>query len=46
MDTTTLVKSISIANLANRRIGVLQLVRHALDLLNEAEQLASAQKPS
>ncbi|RBB35698.1 DUF4942 domain-containing protein [Burkholderia reimsis] len=40
MDTTDLVKSISIANLANQRIAVVERVRRALDLLNEAEQLA------
>jgi len=42
MDTTTLVKSISIANLSNQRVAVVERVRHALDLLNEAEQLASS----
>src|SRR4051794_12833546 len=40
MDTTDLVKSISIANLANQRVSVVERVRRALDLLNEAEQLA------
>ncbi len=43
MDTTTdLVKSISIANLANQRAAVVERVRSALDLLAEAEQLARA----
>ncbi|MFM0174618.1 DUF4942 domain-containing protein [Paraburkholderia sediminicola] len=43
MDTTTdLVKSISIANLANQRVAVVERIRSALDLLAEAEQLARA----
>ncbi|MCW0080583.1 DUF4942 domain-containing protein [Burkholderia pseudomallei] len=42
MDTTNLVKSISVANLANQRVAVVERVRRALDLLNEAEQLARA----
>ncbi|WP_009909948.1 DUF4942 domain-containing protein [Burkholderia thailandensis] len=43
MDTTTdLVKSISITNLANQRVAVVERVRRALDLLAEAEQLAKA----
>ncbi|KGS98493.1 methyltransferase domain protein [Burkholderia pseudomallei MSHR4012] len=40
MDTINLVKSISVANLANQRVAVVERVRQALDLLNEAEQLA------
>jgi hypothetical protein len=39
-DTTDLIKSVSIANLANQRLAVVERVRRALDLLNEAEQLA------
>lgn len=42
MDTTDLVKSISIANLANQRVAVVERVRAALDLLDEAERLARA----
>lgn len=43
MDTTTeLVKSISIANLANQRVAVVERIRAVLDLLAEAEQLALA----
>jgi hypothetical protein len=43
METTTdLVKSVSIANLANQRVAVVERVHHALDLLNEAERLAKA----
>ena len=43
MDTPTdLVKSISIANLANQRCAVVERIRQALDLLAEAEQLARA----
>ncbi|WP_186023179.1 DUF4942 domain-containing protein [Burkholderia gladioli] len=42
MDTTALVKSLSVTNLANQRVAVVERVRHALDLLNEAEQLARA----
>jgi len=43
MDTPTdLVKSISIANLANQRVAVVERIRQALDLLAEAEQLAQA----
>jgi hypothetical protein len=43
MDTTTdLVKSISIANLANQRVAVVERIRSALDLLAEAERLARA----
>lgn len=42
MDTTNLVKSISVTNLANQRVAVVERVRHALALLNEAEQLAKA----
>ena len=43
MDTTTdVVKSISIANLANQRVAVVDRIRQALDLFAEAEQLARA----
>ncbi|MFP6557795.1 DUF4942 domain-containing protein [Paraburkholderia sp. B3] len=42
METTDLVKSISITNLANQRAAVVERVRAALDLLAEAEQLARA----
>ena len=43
MDTTTdLVKSISIANLANQRAAVVDRIRSAIDLLAQAEQLARA----
>lgn len=41
MDTTTdLVKSVSIANLANQRVAVVERVHAALDLFAEAEQIA------
>lgn len=41
MDTTTdLVKSVSISNLANQRVAVVERVHAALDLLSEAEQIA------
>lgn len=42
MDSTELVPSISIANLANQRVAVVERVRAALDLLGEAQQLAKA----
>ncbi|MGX5885576.1 DUF4942 domain-containing protein, partial [Burkholderia gladioli] len=42
MDSTDLVKSISITNLANQRVAVVERVRTALDLLGEAQQLAKA----
>ncbi|WP_322090123.1 DUF4942 domain-containing protein [Burkholderia cenocepacia] len=42
MDSTDLVKSISIVNLANQRVAVVERVRAALDLLDEAQQLAKA----
>ncbi|GAB7534629.1 DUF4942 domain-containing protein [Burkholderia sp. 3C] len=42
MDSTDLVKSISIANLANQRVAVVDRVRAALDLLDEAQQLAKS----
>ncbi|WP_423380289.1 DUF4942 domain-containing protein [Burkholderia sp. LMG 32019] len=42
MDTTALVPSISIVNLANQRIAVVERVRAALDLLGEAQALAKA----
>ncbi|RQP34144.1 DUF4942 domain-containing protein [Burkholderia ubonensis] len=42
MDSTDLVKSVSIVNLANQRIAVVERVRAALDLLGEAQQLAKA----
>ncbi|TPA31610.1 DUF4942 domain-containing protein [Burkholderia pseudomallei] len=42
MDTTDLVKSVSITNLANQRVAVVERVRAALDLLGEAQQLAKA----
>ncbi|MEW6343171.1 MAG: DUF4942 domain-containing protein [Pseudomonadota bacterium] len=42
MDSTDLVKSISIANLANQRVAVVERIRAALDLLAEAQQLARA----
>ncbi|WP_423391476.1 DUF4942 domain-containing protein [Burkholderia sp. LMG 21824] len=42
MDSNTLVPSISIANLANQRVAVVERVRAALDLLGEAQQLAKA----
>lgn len=41
METTTdLVKSVSIANLANQRVAVVERVHAALDLLAEAERIA------
>lgn len=42
MDSTDLVKSVSIVNLANQRVAVVERVRAALDLLGEAQQLAKA----
>ncbi|CAJ5327559.1 methyltransferase domain protein [Burkholderia pseudomallei] len=42
MDSTDLVKSISITNLANQRVAVVERVRAALDLLGEAQQLSRA----
>lgn len=42
MDTTDLVKSISIANLANQRTAIVERIHAALDLLGEAQQLATA----
>lgn len=42
MNSNTLVPSISIANLANQRVAVVERVRAALDLLGEAQQLAKA----
>ncbi|KWA13927.1 DUF4942 domain-containing protein [Burkholderia territorii] len=42
MDTTELVPSISIVNLANQRVAVVERVRAALDLLDEAQTLAKA----
>lgn len=42
MNTSDLVKSASVAHLANQRIGVVERVRRALILLSEAEQLANA----
>lgn len=42
MDATDLVKSISITNLANQRVAVVERVRSALDLLGQAQQLAKA----
>lgn len=42
MNTTDLVKSISIVNLANQRVAVVERVRTALDLLGEAQALAKA----
>ncbi|HEF4757509.1 TPA: DUF4942 domain-containing protein, partial [Burkholderia multivorans] len=42
MEPNTLVPSISIANLANQRVAVVERVRAALDLLGEAQQLAKA----
>ncbi|VVD61903.1 hypothetical protein PEP31012_00145 [Pandoraea eparura] len=41
MDTTDLVKSISIANLANQRTAIVERIHAALDLLGEAQQLAT-----
>ncbi|KVD76687.1 hypothetical protein WS62_31800 [Burkholderia sp. ABCPW 14] len=42
MDSNDLVPSISIANLGNQRVAVVQRVRAALDLLGEAQQLAKS----
>ncbi|RQQ23412.1 DUF4942 domain-containing protein [Burkholderia stagnalis] len=42
MESNTLVPSISIVNLANQRVAVVERVRAALDLLGEAQQLAKA----
>jgi hypothetical protein len=42
MEPNTLVPSISIANLANQRVAVVERVRAVLDLLGEAQQLAKA----
>ncbi|WP_423378742.1 DUF4942 domain-containing protein [Burkholderia sp. LMG 32019] len=42
MDTTELVPSISIVNLANQRVAVVERVHAALDLLGEAQALAKA----
>ncbi|MFM0651984.1 DUF4942 domain-containing protein [Paraburkholderia sediminicola] len=43
MDTTSdLVKTISIANLANQHLATVERIRQALDLLAEAEQIAKA----
>ncbi|WP_174976889.1 DUF4942 domain-containing protein [Burkholderia aenigmatica] len=42
MDSNMLVPSISIANLANQRVAVVERVRAALDLLGQAQQLAKA----
>jgi len=42
MDTTDLVKSISIANLTNQRTAIVERIHTALDLLGEAQQLATA----
>ncbi|RQT68234.1 DUF4942 domain-containing protein [Burkholderia cepacia] len=42
MDQQTLVPSVSIANLANQRVAVVERVRAALDLLGEAQELAKA----
>ncbi|ALS66600.1 MULTISPECIES: DUF4942 domain-containing protein [Pandoraea] len=42
MDTTDLVKSISIANLTNQRTAIVERIHAALDLLCEAQQLASS----
>ncbi|HDR9181149.1 TPA: DUF4942 domain-containing protein [Burkholderia vietnamiensis] len=42
MDQHNLVPSVSIANLANQRLAVVERVRAALDLLGEAQQLAKA----
>lgn len=42
MDTTDLVKSISIANLANQRTAIVERIHAALDLLGEAQQLSTA----
>ncbi|RBB37554.1 DUF4942 domain-containing protein [Burkholderia reimsis] len=42
MDTTDLVKSVSITNLARQRDAVVERVHRALDLLDEAQQLAKS----
>ncbi|MBF3439895.1 DUF4942 domain-containing protein [Burkholderia pseudomallei] len=42
MDSTDLVKSMSVSNLANQRVATVERVRAALDLLGEAQQLAKA----
>ncbi|KVK77169.1 DUF4942 domain-containing protein [Burkholderia sp. MSMB1498] len=42
MDSTDLVKSISVTNLANQRVAVVERLRAALDLLGEAQALAKA----
>lgn len=42
MSATEVVKSISIANLANQREAVMERVAQALDLLRDAEQIANA----
>lgn len=42
MDQYNLVPGISIANLANQRVAVVERVRAVLDLLGEAQQLAKA----
>ncbi len=42
MESNTLVPSVSIANLANQRVAVVERVRAALDLLGEAQELAKA----
>lgn len=42
MEPNTLVPSISVANLANQRVAVVERVRAALDLLDEAQRLAKA----
>jgi hypothetical protein len=42
MNPTDLVKSVSITNLANQRVAVVERVRAALDLLDEAQQLAGS----
>ncbi|WP_431821310.1 DUF4942 domain-containing protein [Burkholderia sp. F1] len=42
MDSTDLVPSISVTNLANQRVAVVERVRAALDLLGEAQVLAKA----
>ena len=42
MNTTELVKSVSIDNLLNQRTAVLDKLTQALALLREADQLAAA----
>ncbi|CAG9216275.1 hypothetical protein BGLA2_260007 [Burkholderia gladioli] len=42
METTELVPSVSIVNLANQRVAVVERVRAALDLLGQAQELAKA----